>query len=199
MTTTFHLVRHGVHDRVDRVLCGRMEGVGLSERGRRQVEDLSAIMDRDPVDALYSSPIQRCLETAHALSANLGVEVRAEPGLAEVDFGAWTGLTFDRLAGDPLWEAWNTRRSLARAPGGETMGEAQARAARAVEGVRTAFPESTVMLVTHADVIKALVCLWLGLGLDGLQRFEVAPASLTTAVVGDWGAKLVRLNEEPRL
>lgn len=196
MTTTLHLVRHGSHGRLDRTLCGRMEGVELSEQGRAEVACTAERLRREHPAALYSSPLQRCRETAHAVADALGLPVTDAPGLIEIDFGEWTGKSFDELRADPRWEPWNTRRTQTRPPGGESLGEAQMRAVRAVEAVRAAHPDGAVVLVTHSDIVKALACHWLGLSLDFHGRFEVSPASLTTAVVGDWGAKLIRLNEE---
>ena len=196
MTTTLHLVRHGSHGRLDRQLCGRMEGVELSAQGRDEVARIAQRLRREHPAALYASPLQRCRETAHDIAAVLDLPVQDDPGLLELDFGDWTGLSFDELRADPRWEPWNTRRTQTRPPGGESLGECQMRAVRAVEAVRAAHPDGVVVLVTHSDVVKALACHWLGLTLDFYSRFEVGPASLTTAVVGDWGAKLVRLNEE---
>ena len=203
MTTTLHLIRHGTHGRLGHVLCGRMEGVGLSDEGAAQARAIAPLIGR--ADALYTSPIQRTRETAEPLAAALGVKPQVDADLQEIDFGAWTGRRFDQLSGDPLWDAWNARRSLTRPPGGETMGEVQMRAARAVERVRAASPEGVVALVTHGDVIKGLLCLWLGIDLDLHHRLEVEPASVSTAVVGDWGVKALRVNataahpnEEPR-
>ena len=196
MTTTLHLVRHGSHGLLDRKLCGRMEGVELSAQGRAEVERTAARLRREAPAALYSSPLQRCRETADAAAAVLGLPVTVDEGLVEIDFGEWTGKTFDELRADPRWEPWNTRRTLARPPGGETLGEAQMRAVRAVEAICAAHPDHAVVLVTHSDIVKALAAHWIGLPLDFHSRFEVSPASLTTAAVGDWGAKLIRLNED---
>ena len=197
MTTTLHLVRHGSHGRLDRQLCGRMEGVELSLEGRAEVARAAQRLKRERPAALYSSPLQRCRETARDIADVLSLPVQEDEGLIELDFGEWTGLSFEELADDPRWEPWNTRRTQTRPPGGESLGECQMRAVRAVEAIHAAHPGAAVVLVSHSDVIKALACHWLGLTLDFYSRFEVGPASLTTAVVGDWGAKLVRLNEEP--
>lgn len=197
MTTTLHLVRHGSHGRLDRQLCGRMEGVELSADGRAEVARAAERLKREAPAALYASPLQRCGETAGVIAEALHLPVTEEPGLLELDFGEWTGKSFEELAADPRWEPWNTRRTQTRPPGGESLGECQMRAVRTVEAITAAHPDAAVVLVTHSDVVKALACHWLGLCLDFYSRFEVGPASLTTAVVGDWGAKLMRLNEEP--
>jgi probable phosphoglycerate mutase len=197
VTTTLHLVRHGSHGRLDHVLCGRMEGVALSDAGLAEVRATARRLEREAPASVYSSPLERCRQSAEVLAQALGAPLQLDDGLVEIDFGAWTGKRFDELHVDPGWEAWNARRTQARPPGGESLGEAQMRAVRAVEDVRAAHPQGAVVLVTHSDIVKALACHWLGLSLDFHNRFEVAPASLTTAVVGDWGAKLVRLNEQP--
>lgn len=195
MTTTVFLVRHGSHDRLDRVLCGRMEGVGLGEAGRAEAKRAAERLAREPVAAVYASPLQRVQETADAIGKRLGLPVQTEPALQELDFGAWTGKPFSELHGDPAWDAWNTRRSTARPPGGESMGEAQRRAIGAVEAFLTAHPDQAVAAVSHSDIIKAVLCHYLGLDLDLMHRFEIEPASVSTLVVGDWGAKVLRMNE----
>lgn len=195
MTTTVLLVRHAAHGSVDRILCGRMPGVSLSEEGRAQAEHLGLRLAGRGVAALYTSPVDRARETATALSARLGVEARVAEGIAEIAFGDWTGRAFAELDGDPLWAAWNSRRSLVRPPGGESMLEAQARAVTWLEGVRQEHPGEIVAAVSHADVIRALLAYHLGLPLDHLLRLEVGPASVSTLVVGEWGARVQTLNE----
>ena len=93
------------------------------------------------------------------------------------------------------------RRGLSRPPGGESMGECQVRAVRAVERMCAAHPDAAVAAVTHADVVKVLLCHWLGVDLGLHHRLQVDPASVSTAVVGEWGVKVLRINAaagEPR-
>ena len=202
--TLLHLVRHGTHGRLNRVLCGRMEGVGLSDEGHAQARRVATLIP-EGADAVHTSPLQRARETAAPLAEALGAPLVETPGLVEVDFGDWTGMTFDELHADPRWTAWNERRSLNRPPNGESLGEAQVRAARAVQEMAAAHPDGTVVAVCHSDIVKALVCWWLGMGLDLHHRLEISPASVTTVVTGDWGAKVLRVNalapaipQEPR-
>lgn len=195
MTTTLLLVRHGAHDRLDRVLCGRMAGVSLSETGRAQADALAARLGDRPIAALYASPVDRARETAAPLAARLGLDAVEAEGLAEIDVGDWAGRSFADLGDDPVWSAWNSVRSVTRPPGGETMLEVQARAVGWVEAVRPGHPGQTIAAVSHSDVIKAVLAYYLGLPLDHLGRLEVGPASTSTLVVGDWGARLHALNE----
>ena len=195
MTTTLLLVRHAAHGLLGRVLTGRMPGVSLGEEGRRQAARLAERLSRETVAAVYSSPLERARETAEPIAARFGLLVQVEERLDEIDVGDWQGRDFAALAQDPGWNAWNTARSVTRAPGGETMLEAQARAIRVIEQLRAAHPDTGVVLVSHGDVIKAVLLYHLGLPIDAYQRIEVGPASLSVLVVGDWGARVLSLNE----
>ena len=108
-----------------------------------------------------------------------------------------TGRALDSFADDPAWTAWNTDRGTARIPGGETMAEAQARIVALLDRVATGDDGRTVAIVSHADMIRGAVAHVLGLPLDNLLRFDIGPASVTRIVWGDWGARLLSLNEQP--
>ena len=195
VVTTLFLVRHAAHDLVGRALCGRMPGVKLGEEGRAQAERLAARLSRKTVAAVQASPLERARETAEPIARHFGLGVEVAEGVNEIDVGAWTGEPFDELRDDPRWTLWNSARSVTRAPGGETMLEVQARTLAHMETLRARFADQGVVIVSHADVIKAALAYCLGLSLDGLQRFDIAPASLSTVVLGDWGAKVLSVNE----
>ena len=195
MTTTFLLVRHAAHDRVGTVLCGRMQGVRLSEDGRAQARRLAERLAADPIASVQASPLERAVETAEPIAVRLGQAVERSDALLEIDFGAWTGTPFAELDQDPRWAAWNGARPVSRPPYGETMLEAQGRIVVAMEALRSLHRERAVVLVSHSDVIKAALLYHLGLPLDAYGRIEIDTASISTLVVGDWGAKLIRLNE----
>jgi probable phosphoglycerate mutase len=172
-----------------------MPGVRLGSHGRAQAERLAERLAREDIAAVQSGPLERTRETAEPVAARLGLGVEVADGLDEIEVGTWTGTPFDELRDDPRWTLWNAARSVTRAPGGETMIEVQARVLAHVEALRARFPDRAVVLVSHADVLKAALAHWLGLSLDSLQRFDIAPASLSTVAVGDWGAKVLSLNE----
>jgi broad specificity phosphatase PhoE len=196
MITTFFLVRHAAHDDVGRFLAGRSVGISLGEAGRAQAGRIAERMRRERFDAIHASPRERTQETAAAISSACGVApVETAIALDEIDFGDWSGRTFDELNNDPDWGHWNAERSVARTPGGETMLDVQSRVLSCMERLAKDHHGEALVLVSHADVIKAAVCHCLGLPLDGCFRFDVAPASITTIVTGDWGAKLIGLNE----
>lgn len=198
MTTTVFLVRHGAHDRLGKVLCGRMEGVSLSEQGRKEAKALAERLKGEDLAAVYSSPLARTRETAAPIAAAAGLPITEDAALVEIDFGDWTGKGFDELRDDPLWTTWNNKRAVARPPDGEAMAQVQARLKGWLDRVRIRHAEARVAAVTHSDVIKALVAHVLGSSLDQHDRMEVSPGSVTTLVAGDWGAKLMSLNETVR-
>jgi probable phosphoglycerate mutase len=106
-----------------------------------------------------------------------------------------SGTSFEALAQDPRWAAWNNARSNSRPPYGETMLEAQGRIVGAMEHLRSRYTDRAVILVSHSDVIKAALLYHLGLPVDAYPRIDIEPASVSTLMVGDWGAKVLRLNE----
>ena len=193
----FFLVRHATHDLVDRVLCGRMAGVSLGEEGRAQARRLAERLSRERIAALYTSPLERARETAAPIAERLGLEARPCDAINEIDLGEWAGKAFAALAEDPRWSSWNEARSVSRPPGGESMLEAQARVIAGLEALRAAHPDAAVALVSHSDVIKAALTYCLGLPIDGYRLIEISPGSISSVAVGDWGAKVMSINEVP--
>jgi probable phosphoglycerate mutase len=198
VTTTVFLVRHGSHDRLDKVLCGRMDGVSLSAAGRREAEALATRLRAESLAAVYASPLARTVETAQPIAAAAGLSPIADEDLTEIDFGDWTGRPFEALRDDPAWPVWNRARSLARPPGGESMLEVQARLKRWLDRVCERHAGERIAAVTHSDVIKALAAHALGFSLDQHDRLEVGPASISVLAGGDWGVKVLSLNETLR-
>lgn len=193
MATLFHLVRHAAHDTVDNVLVGRAEGVGLSPEGVVQARRLAAFVARLGPTVVQSSPRERALQTAEPIARAAGLPLEVALQLDEIDFGSWTGRSFSELAADPAWHEWNARRATARTPAGATMREAQNRAVlhlRAIGRERG----GPAVIVTHAEIIRAIVLHCLEAGLDEFDRIAVPPASVTTVEIGSDGARVVRMN-----
>jgi probable phosphoglycerate mutase len=177
--TLILLVRHAAHAAVDRALVGRSQGVALSTEGRQQAADLARQLASLGVARLQSSPTQRARETAGAVSSCLGLSVEICPALDEIDFGSWTGRTFDELANDPEWKRWNSERGRSHPPGGESMAEAQARIVSHLDHVRGQHACGAVVMVTHAEIIRAAVLYAMSLSLDEWPHIDVPPASVT--------------------
>jgi broad specificity phosphatase PhoE len=195
MTTTFLLLRHAAHDNIGGFLAGRMPGVWLGDAGRVQADRLARRLRLEAIDAIFTSPRERAQQTAQAIAAACGLTVETAIELEEIDFGRWSGRDFEALRQDPLWQRWNAVRSLVRTPGGETMLDVQRRIVGLIERLAPQFDGRIVALVSHADVIKAAVMHHLGLSVDHWSRCDIAPASISRLVVGDWGAQILGLNE----
>lgn len=195
MAATLILVRHAAHIHLNAILSGRTPGVPLSDAGRAQAARLAARLAPRGVDAVQASPLDRARETAAAVAQVAGLDFEITDGLQEIDFGEWTGRRFDELAGDPAWDRWNAHRGTARPPAGESMAEAQARIVAHLDATARAHDGRTVVLVSHADMIRAAVAHVLGLELDNLLRFDIDPASATILTWGDGWARLNGLNE----
>lgn len=195
MSATVLLIRHAAHGHLDAVLSGRTPGIALSGEGRRQADRLARVLAAERVDRIHCSPVQRARETAAAIAFRQDLAVEEHAALDEIDFGAWTGISFADLARDPRWQRWNDKRATAAAPAGEAMAAAQFRAWAHVEATAGALPGATIAMVSHCDIIRAVVVHVLGLTLDAVHRFDVDVASVSRIVVGGWGTRLLALNE----
>jgi len=195
--TTFLLIRHASHDLLGRTLTGRMPGVHLNDLGRLEAERLAERLYGCHLDSVYSSPLDRSIETARPIAAGIGCDIEIREALGEFHFGSWTGRSFEDLDVASGWSEFNARRSEGRAPGGESMAEVQHRILTELQRIRAIYPDSTVAVVSHRDVLKAAVAHVLGLHLDYLERFDLAPASVTRIAWNDWGPMLLGLNETP--
>jgi probable phosphoglycerate mutase len=193
--TTLVLVRHAVTAQTGPLLSGRAPGIDLSEKGVDQAQAVAARLAVLPVRAVYTSPIERTRQTAEHIAAHHGLEVRELPGVIEADYGEWTGGTIAELAKTDLWRTVQIVPSRARFPGGESISEMQSRMVTALEEVITAHPGELIVVVSHADPIKAAIAHFSGVHLDLFQRVIVSPASVTVFELGPFGAALVKCND----
>jgi probable phosphoglycerate mutase len=197
VSTTFLLVRHAAHDWVGRGIAGRMPGVGLNEEGQRQARQLVQRLQGIRIEALYCSPQARTQQTAQPLASERQLPCRVQPAFDEVDMGEWQGRSFDELRalGEP-WQHWCERRGSARPPGGEPFADVPRRAMAGLHQLRADHPGEQVMVISHGDVIKAVVAHCLGMSLDNLERFDIAPASVSMLSLGEDWSRLDLLNAQ---
>jgi probable phosphoglycerate mutase len=166
-------------DVVGRVASGRAPGVMLNDAGRAQVERLASRLAAVPLTAVVSSPMERAVQTAEPIARPHGLDVEIVEELNEIAYGDWTGLTFADLAHTRGWAEYNTVRSITRPPGGELITEVQSRAVSALTRLAARFREGTIAVVSHADVIRAIVQVALAVPADFILRIDISPASVT--------------------
>ncbi|MEA2506269.1 MAG: hypothetical protein QOH48_887 [Actinomycetota bacterium] len=192
--TVFLLVRHAVTSHTGHKLTGWAPGVHLSEGGRAQAEAVAERLANAPIKAIYSSPIDRTLETAQAVAAKHRLEVQVLDAIGEVQYGAWTNRSLKSLARTKLWIKIQRFPSGARFPQGETLREVQARALGELERIQARHPKQLVCVVSHADVIKLVVAHYLGVHIDLFQRIAIGPASVSAIAVGEEGPMVLSVN-----
>jgi probable phosphomutase (TIGR03848 family) len=190
------LIRHGENEytRTGK-LAGLLPGVHLNETGQKQAQALAARLSKAPLKAIYSSPLERAMETARPLADALRLEVRICEAVREVDVGAWSGKSLKRLARTKLWRDVQQRPSRMQFPEGETFLAAQARAVQAIEQLARAHPKDLIAAFSHSDVIKLVVAHYLGQPVDLFQRLVISTASITCLHLGQGQPALVKLND----
>ena len=175
------LVRHGVTASTGIILPGRAPGLHLSERGVAQAEHVAVRLGeltKKPV-ALYVSPLERTRETAAPIARALRLRPIVARGLLECDFGLWTGKKLNLLAKKPEWRAVQHAPSTFRFPDGESFTEMQLRMWTALERIAAKHRNRTVVVVSHADPIKAAVTYAQGVPLDLFQRTVISTCSIS--------------------
>jgi len=196
--TTVLIVRHGLTALTGLVLAGRTPGVHLDERGLAQAAALGERLRPVPLAAVVTSPLERCRETAAALLAGREPPppLHVDERVGEVRYGAWTGRELKALRKDPLWAVVQGHPSAAVFPDGEGLAGMSSRAVAAVRAWNAELgPDATYALVSHGDIIKAILADALGLHLDGFQRLGVDPCALSVVRYGRLGTHVERVND----
>jgi probable phosphoglycerate mutase len=183
--TTFLLVRHGVTDAVGKLLAGRTPGWHLNKTGIKQAQRLAHALSKAAISGIYTSPLERTIETAEVIGAPHGIAPSVREELGELGFGRWEGQTFEELNCDPEWRRFNTTRTEVRPPGGELMIEAQARMVSEIERLHDLHRDGVVVVVSHGDPLRALIAHYLLIPLDYFHQFEISPGSVSMLRVSE--------------
>lgn len=192
--TRFLLIRHAMIETAGKTLAGRSAGVHLNAVGRAQAQALAQRLASVALAAVYSSPLERALETAEPIAARCGLEVMPCADFSEIEFGEWSNRTIAELEDDPRFQRFNAFRSCAPVPGGEYMLQAQARMIIGMESLRARHPGATVAVIGHGDPIRAAVAYYAGIPLDLFQRLAIDPASTSIVEVDNSGVRIVAIN-----
>jgi len=196
--TTVVFVRHGLTAMTGPVLAGWTPGLHLDERGEKQAAALAERLAPVRFDAIVTSPLDRCLDTAGAVLAGRDLQLQVDDRLGECRYGDWTGRPLKELAKEPMWKVVQQHPSAAVFPGpeGEGLADTQHRAVAAVrEWNGTLGPDAVWLACSHGDVIKAVLADALGLHLDQFQRIVVDPGSLSVVTYTDTRPFVVRVND----
>jgi len=195
----FLLIRHGETDFNKKMLLpGRLPGIHLNKNGLHQAQMLAEKLAVAPIKAIYSSPLERTLETAAPLARALNLGVIQMPGLLEMDCGEWQGLSVKKLRRQKVWQPVQLNPSLFKFPGGESIADCQSRMVQVIDILRNSYPATDLIAVfSHADPIKETLAFYLGLPLDHYQRLTISPASVSALHIGENGSQLLMLNYNP--
>jgi probable phosphoglycerate mutase len=197
--TLLLLIRHGENEYVKTgKIAGRLPGIHLNERGQKQAEALGEALKNVPLKAIYSSPLERALETAAPIASARSLEIIPEPDLLDADIGKWQGKSWKVLSLTKAWKIVQHAPSRFRFPDGESFPEIQTRVVNVLERIAQKHkPQDVVAVVFHADPIKLAVAHFIGLPLDHFQRLGCDTGSVTALHINEAGANLVRLNQRP--
>ncbi|HEX6931607.1 MAG TPA: MSMEG_4193 family putative phosphomutase [Streptosporangiaceae bacterium] len=178
------VVRHGLTAATGTALSGRTPGISLDDRGQAQAAAIAERLAPVRLDAIISSPLERCAQTAAAIAGKQSecTDVTADDRLIEVGYGDWTGQSLRKLSREPLWRVVQAHPSAVTfpGPGGENLPDIQRRSVTAIRDWNARLgPEAVYLICSHADVIKAILADSLGLHLDLYQRIQIDPCSLS--------------------
>ncbi|MGC8464664.1 MAG: histidine phosphatase family protein [Acidimicrobiales bacterium] len=199
--TLLVLVRHGRTPTTGSVLPGRTPGLHLSPEGQIEAAATAQrLLSAYPTPAaIYSSPMERALETAEPYSVLSKVAVEVNEALVECEFGDWTGRELKELAQLPEWRMVQSQPSRFRFPSGESFAEMSARMTGFLAMVSERHPGSVVVAYSHADPIKALVADVLGLHLDLFQRIIISTATPSIIGIVDGSPSILSVNTSATL
>ena len=195
------LIRHGENDYSKKGrLAGRLPDVHLNDKGKQQADELSKALAGVPIKAIYSSPLERAMETAEPIARAVKLKVIEDAGLLEANVGKWQGQSIRRLALTKQWRIVQQSPSRTGHPEGETFLETQTRIISALDAICARHtPKDIIACVFHSDPIKLAVAHYIGLPLDRFQSLGCDTGSVTLLAVGNSGAQLIWLNRRPPL
>jgi probable phosphoglycerate mutase len=193
--TLLLLIRHALAEAPRGRLYGTTPGIHLSEQGKDQATRLAERLSPVELAAVYSSPLERCLETAEAITAGRGLDVHSMSDLGEVDYGEWTGRTFNALRRTVLWRRVHQLPSSVRFPGGESLEEVRDRGVRALDAIAAQHKRRVVAAVTHGDVIRLVLSHYAGIHIDLFHRLVADAASLSAVALAEGAPRVLRMND----
>ncbi len=190
------LVRHGETDWVGKRLQGRLPGIHLNETGRKQAQETADALQHLPIHAIYSSPLERAMQTAQFLAEKKDLQVQETPGLIEMDYGTLTGKTFKQLWRINDWKRMVSPTNTDPFPGGDSVEDASNRVVSATQEIAGLWDENDlVACFTHADQIRLVVAHYLKLPLGGFHHLVVHTAAVSVVKVQAGFGQVIQMNQ----
>ncbi len=195
---TILLVRHGENNWVkENRLAGWTPGVVLNDNGHAQAKALSERLAHLPIKAIYTSPLERCVQTAEHVANPHGLDLIEFPEMGEVKYGEWEGAKIAELSKKKEWHTIQFFPSRFEFPDGESLRGVQARAVNSIEMLAQRHSDEMVIVCAHADVIKLVIAHYLGSHIDLFQRIGLSPASVSVIGLGKHGGvRVMRINDD---
>lgn len=192
---TFIFIRHGESTAIDYV-AGRT-GVTLSEKGKKEAEQSANVLSKIKINRLIASPLQRTMETAGYISKATGLNIETFEDFIEIEFGDWTGRTFEDLRNEKAWNNWNSFRSGCIVPNGESIIQVQARMITGLNKLINKYPGETIAIVSHGDPIRTVFLYYLGMPIDMILRIKINTASISVLKLSEGSASVLCYNYTP--
>ena len=194
---TLLLIRHAETDWLGERLAGRLPDVHLNTQGRRNAETVAAMLQSVSLEAIYSSPLERALETAEPVARQAGKRIRVDPRLQEVDFGGLTGKPFSELRDLSIWRDVHRTPEKVRYPGGESLRDVQDRAVRMIRETVTGGEPRIIAFFTHADTIRLALAHFLQMPLVAYHALVTDPASVSVLSFNHKTVRVIGINLPP--
>lgn len=197
--TTLLLIRHASNDYLTQNRMAGLQPIPLNAQGRREASTLAQRLATVPLDAIYSSPVERARETAAIIAQPHQLTVQIHPGLTEVNVGAWTDQMIPDLQATEAWKQMLARPIAFHFPNGESNLQVHARIVATIDALASAHPNRIIALVSHADPIKMALAHYLGMNLNDFNRLAIDPASLSILKFNPTQVLVYRLNDNGAL
>jgi broad specificity phosphatase PhoE len=153
--------------------------VPLGADGIHQIKKIAPLVATLDLDAIYTSPLRRAVQTANVVAAGTKLPICRSEGLNEIAFGDWAGRYFDELIDNELYRRFIKSPATTLLPGGETISDVQRRGLKVIDEAAQKVPGGRFLFVSHGDVIRAILCHYMKLPLNEYRRLRVDNGSLS--------------------
>jgi probable phosphoglycerate mutase len=195
--TILYFVRHGKTDHSGRRLCGNIPGIHLNQTGREQADKIASFFEKIPIKSIYTSPVERAIETALTTANKKLLPVEEVEYLREIDFGDYQGKG-EELQRDPLWNTFLKTPTEIHFPNGETVSQAQKRVVEGLNEISVNSPDDEeIMAVAHCEILRFAIAHALNMPLEEYMRLTLDTGSISKVAWSEGHKKVLFLNHSP--